>query len=142
MEKNRRYTRSITGNERFFPLIKEIFQIVTTFLATTFAWVFFRSDSIYDAFLYLRNLFSKLDIPSDYRSGVIYVFIIIILDWFQDGRLKPSSTLDNNKIYQWIYLLSLIIIIVFGTMSLIFLRNSSERPFIYFNFNFLNKYFD
>ena len=133
--KNRQYTRSIVGNKRFFPSIKEIFQIATTFLATTFAWVFFRSDSIYDAFLYLGNLFSKLDIPSDYRSGVIYVFIIIILDWLirENGRLKPSSTLDN-KIYQWIYLLSLIVIIVFGTMSLIFLRNSSERPFIYFQF--------
>ena len=133
--KNRKYTNSIVGNKSIFPSIKEVFQITITFLTTTFAWVFFRSDSIYDAFLYLGKLFSKLDIPSNHRGGIIYVLLIIVSDWVirKNGRLEPKLTL-NKKIYQWTYLLSLIIIIVFGTLSLIFLRNSNERPFIYFQF--------
>ncbi len=133
--KNRTYTNSIAGNKNIYPSIKEISQITITFLTTTFAWVFFRSDSIYDAFLYLGKLFTNLTLPSNHLGGFKYVLIITILDWLirKNGRLKPKFTL-NKKIYQWIYLLSLIIIIVFGTLSLIFLTNSSERPFIYFQF--------
>ena len=132
--KNRRYTNSLVGHNNF-PSIKEIFQITITFLTTTLAWVFFRSDSIYDAFLYLGNLFTNLAIPSDHRSGTIYVLIIIVSDWLirKNGRLKTRLAL-NKKIYQWIYLLSLLLIIAFGTLSLLFLRNSNERPFIYFQF--------
>ena len=132
--KNRQYTNSVVGHNNF-PSIKEIFQITMTFLTTTLAWVFFRSDSIYDAFLYLGNLFTNLAIPSDHRSGTIYVLIIIVSDWLirKNGRLKARLSL-NKKIYQWIYLLSLLLIIAFGTLSLLFLRNSNERPFIYFQF--------
>ena len=132
--KNRQYTNSLVGHNNF-PSIKEIFQITITFLTTTLAWVFFRSDSIYDAFLYLGNLFTNLAIPSDHRSGTIYVLIIIVSDWLirKNGRLKTRLAL-NKKIYQWIYLLSLLLMIAFGTLSLLFLRNSNERPFIYFQF--------
>ena len=49
--KNRRYTTEICCHDRWFPTLKEIFQIGTTFFFTTVAWVFFRSESIGDAFL-------------------------------------------------------------------------------------------
>jgi len=133
--KNRQYALDIVGENKLFPSLKELFQMGLTFFSTTIAWVFFRSDSISNSFLYLDILFSKLEIPSDNRSGIIYVLIIIILDWAirKNGRLKPKFILDK-KIYRWIYVVSLIITIVFGTLSLIFLQNSDGKPFIYFQF--------
>jgi hypothetical protein len=78
---------------------------------------------------------SKFSIPVSQKGGIIYVLLIVFLDWAirKNGRLKPKFVFDK-KIYRWIYVVSLIITIVFGMLSLIFLQNSDGKPFIYFQF--------
>ena len=133
--RNRLYTKSIVSSKNIFPSFKELIQILTTFLTITLTWVFFRSDSIYDALLFLGNIFTKIEIPSKYSEGFIYIILITVLDWKISKNDRLTSKLSSSKnIYKWIYLLALIIIIGFGTVSLNFLRNSNERPFIYFQF--------
>jgi D-alanyl-lipoteichoic acid acyltransferase DltB (MBOAT superfamily) len=43
----------------FYAFAKELKKVLITFLLTCFAWVFFRSDSISDAYLYLLRLFGN-----------------------------------------------------------------------------------
>ena len=119
----------------FIVLIKEIFQITTTYLCTTVTCVFFRSDSIANSIQYLYRMVSELSVPTYQKSGLLYVFIMIILDWLirKDGRLKPKNHVDS-KIFRWANIILMIIIIIFGMFSVTFLQNSNERPFIYFQF--------
>jgi alginate O-acetyltransferase complex protein AlgI len=133
--KNRQYGLVIVGENKLFPSLKELFQMGLTFFSTTIAWVFFRSETITNSFQYLSMMVSKFSIPVSQKGGIIYVLLIVFLDWAirKNGRLKPKFILDK-KIYQWIYVISLIITIVFGTLSLIFLQNSDGKPFIYFQF--------
>ena len=51
--KNRRYTADVVAKNKYLPSILEFFQMFTTFLLATFAWVFFRSETVIDAFQYL-----------------------------------------------------------------------------------------
>ena len=78
---------------------------------------------------------SELSVPTYQKSGLLYVFIMIILDWLirKDGRLKPKNHVDS-KIFRWANIILMIIIIIFGIFSVTFLQNSNERPFIYFQF--------
>lgn len=39
-----------------------ISQVLCTFFLTTFAWIFFRADSIRDAYLYICNMFTRWDL--------------------------------------------------------------------------------
>ena len=70
-----------------------------TFFTTMIAWVFFRSDTVENAFIYLFNLFIWLKIPSTNRYGLIYVIIIVICDWImrhdEINVLKTNSTVIN-----------------------------------------------
>ena len=53
--KNRRYVNP-PENEALWPGVTEVFRILSTFLLVTFAWVFFRSESIADACNYLSQM--------------------------------------------------------------------------------------
>ena len=135
LRKNRQHLDYIVGYKSILPSIKEIFQITTTYLCTTVTWVFFRSDSIANSVQYLYKMVSELSVPTYQKSGLLYVFIMIILDWLirKDGRLKPKNHVDS-KIFRWANIILMIIIIIFGMFSVTFLQNSNERPFIYFQF--------
>ena len=135
LRKNRQHLDYIVGYKSILPSIKEIFQITTTYLCTTVTWVFFRSDSIANSIQYLYRMVSELSVPTYQKSGILYVFIMIILDWLirKDGKLKPKNHVDS-KIFRWANIILMIIIIIFGMFSVTFLQNSNERPFIYFQF--------
>ena len=129
--KNRQHVNGIVGDKGIFPSIKEVFQIMLTYLSTTIAWVFFRSDSISNAFLYLGKLFSKLEIPSDNRSGIIYVLIIIVLDWAfrKNGRLN-IIVLPKYRYVELLINYSIIIVII----NMLIQNYNNSTKFIYFQF--------
>jgi len=123
--KNRRYTTSIVAENGIIPSIKEIFQISSTFFTVMISWVFFRSDTITDSFLYLRKIIIDFDIPISYRSGLVYVFFFIISDWL--NRKDERNPLNISIIYiRWaVYILMLL---------LIFSHGGQKNEFIYFQF--------
>ena len=79
--KNRQYTTNVVAENNWFPSIKELFQMGMTFLSTTIAWVFFRSESISDSFNYMILMVSKFSIPNNERSGILFVVILVVFDW-------------------------------------------------------------
>ena len=90
--KNRQYTTNVVSENNWFPSIKELVQMGTTFISITIAWVFFRSESIFDSFNYLSIMFSKFSIPTDNRGGVVFVFILVVCDWFiRKNERKPIN---------------------------------------------------
>ncbi|WP_349254674.1 MBOAT family O-acyltransferase [Autumnicola patrickiae] len=127
-KKNSRFSK-IVAWERYLPTIKEVLQIITTFFIICLGWIFFRSETISDAFRYIERMVFDFHIPYSYRSGIEYVVIIVILDWLlrkdENGDL---SVLDEiNRIFRWVIYL----FFGFWVMSSF---NTYEAPFIYFQF--------
>tara|TARA_B110000046_G_scaffold157650_1_gene169111 strand:+ start:30 stop:1040 length:1011 start_codon:yes stop_codon:yes gene_type:complete len=120
---NRKYTTSIIGENTILPSLKEFFQVGTTFILVTIGWVFFRSDSIYNSFKFLNQMFSDFTSKSEFDSLIIYMLSYVIIEYLirKNERLK-----EKYFNYDWIVFSILMILILdkFGAIS----------NFIYFQF--------
>jgi len=123
--KNRRYTTNVVSENNWFPSIKEFFQMVITFFSTMFAWAFFRSDSISDAFFYLNSIINSLTIPSNEKIGIVYILILCTLDWLWRKNERDPLNIPNKYIRYVIYFIIFYLIIIF---------NENKQQFIYFQF--------
>ena len=56
LENNRKYVEDIKLNKFLFPSLNDFFKISYTFLLVTFGWFFFKSESISDAFSFIKNI--------------------------------------------------------------------------------------
>jgi len=124
---NRKYTSYICSHDKWFPTLKETLQIGSTFFITTIAWVFFRSESVGDAFLYLNIMITKFSIPSSNRSGLIFVFMVYILDWLWRNNEREPLNIKNTYIRWGLY--CLLMGLVAGHFKII-----DVSQFIYFQF--------
>ena len=125
--KNRQYTTNVVAENNWFPSIKELFQMGMTFLSTTIAWVFFRSESISDSFNYMILMVSKFSIPNNERSGILFVVILVVFDW---TMRKNERNPFNYKFKYFRHLVYVFVsYLIFAHFQLI---NLSQ--FIYFQF--------
>jgi len=135
-KKNRLNTNEIAKNKKL-PSFKEFLQIIVTFSLTIFAWIFFRSISITDAFLYISKIFSLSLFKIPYYPGigliiptVIFIFIFIIIEWIGRNGQYGIEQLDTkwSKVTKFaFYIILFLIIYNFGNYS-------SSIEFIYFQF--------
>ena len=124
--KNRKYISSIVAENSWLPSLKELFQILSTFFATMIAWVFFRSSTITDSIFYLSKILTQFNVPSSQRFGLLYVFVVIVFDYFlkEDPRLENSFSSKNiNFIF---CLINILAVMLFSPKS--------TSTFIYFQF--------
>ncbi len=136
LTKNNRNNIGIIAENKLLPSIKEVFQILSTFLLTVFAWIFFRAENLTHAFSYIGAIFSEslFKIPyfengTNSFSIIIITIIFLIIEWMGRENKYAIEKLDLNfnTLVRWI-----IYIIIF---SIIVLSYSSERKeFIYFQF--------
>ena len=125
--KNRQYTTAIVAEGKWLPSFKELFQMGSTFFFTMIAWVFFRSESVIDGFFYLHNIIKHIDIPSVHRFGIIFIILIIILDWIM--RVNERNPIDfKNKYLKY----ATYFMLLYQTISYLKIVDSSQ--FIYFQF--------
>ena len=126
----------VVAKGKLLPTIKEVLSICFTFGLTTFAWIFFRAESLSQAFNYIFNMFTisiwnrayssetGLVIPS---TLFILLFIFIVIEWL--GREHEYATAVFNK-GKRLYRLSLYYFLIL----LIFVYAGSNQQFIYFQF--------
>lgn len=122
-------------------------QILITFFLTTLAWIFFRADSIGNAFIYIRRMFTNwnpwvLFDQSMYRIGLdqleVKILIIAVLVLFLVDLLKYMKNitiseflLKQNLWFRWIIVIVIIMsILVYGIYGIQF----DSSKFIYFDF--------
>ena len=125
---NRKYLSSIIGEENFFPTITEIIQVGITFLLVTLGWVFFRSETVGDSFIYLYQMIFEFEIPTSHRNLMVTtVFPFLIIEY--QIRNYPKLQFKINKIILFeLMVLSLLI-------SLIVIYWARDKVnFIYFQF--------
>ncbi|HLP63021.1 MAG TPA: MBOAT family O-acyltransferase [Flavobacterium sp.] len=81
-----------------FESMKIVFNIMVTFAITCFAWIFFRSKTIQDAYLYISRMFADLHFSSQYfkieryNYELIYLLLFfIIIEWNNRTKIEPIS---------------------------------------------------
>jgi len=116
--------------------VVNLFNTVVVFLLVTFAWLFFRANSIYDALYIVKHLFdiSSINLSKDLYLNqgqdflVTSLFLIIFMEFVQ--YVNANYRLFNSKLLlvRWSFYIGLLMMIcVFGIF-----HNNSE--FIYFQF--------
>ena len=110
--------------------VKVLFSILTTFLLTCIAWVFFRARTITDAILYLKRMFTNGEFSPQYLNNERYNYelllmigLFVLVEWNNKTKVEPISGKRS-----WLKMaLAIMAIIAFGTYS-------DYKEFIYFQF--------
>ena len=128
---NKGVTPFISAGNNFSKLsLKDFTIILTNFLITIFAWIFFRSTSIKNALDYILGIFSSSFFKKPEVTGfkviplIIFMFIIEWLQRYKEHGLEFRK-LKMPLIFRWaFYYAILFLIIYYGT-------NTTQTGFIY-----------
>ncbi|MFT5863565.1 MAG: alginate O-acetyltransferase complex protein AlgI [Flavobacteriales bacterium] len=132
--KNRRYTDVVAQNRRL-PSFHEILSMGATFLLTVVAWIFFRANTIGEAFYGIKKMFSSsmLSVPPQLQDKSLYVLCIcitflLLIEWSgrRDKHGLESFGLKKPRILRLSF--------YYGIILLIFWFGGEEQQFIYFQF--------
>ena len=127
MGKNRKYT-NIVAADRWLPSIKELGQMLLTFVLAALGWILFRSQSIGEAIDFYTSLFtgglSGANLP---MRTIVFVAIMLLVEWLQRKREHglDMSGVRSGVIRYVFYVCVLALIFVFGVFN---------ETFIYFQF--------
>jgi D-alanyl-lipoteichoic acid acyltransferase DltB (MBOAT superfamily) len=110
--------------------IKIIANIILTFSLTCFAWIFFRSKTIMDAFNYIKRIFTNRDFSIQYFDFERYSFeilflllLFVVVEWCNKNKVEPiSGKYSSIKLG-----LCIMVILALGVFS-------DYKQFIYFQF--------
>jgi D-alanyl-lipoteichoic acid acyltransferase DltB (MBOAT superfamily) len=125
---------------RIFPNFREVFQLIFTFSITVFAWIFFRADTLNDAFKIVFKIFSDLLQKKFYIDALnfgvwsigitlpLLILFFFTIEWIgRNGEYALSSLIKKRNIFfRWTFYF-FIIILIFQFMG-------KEQNFIYFQF--------
>jgi D-alanyl-lipoteichoic acid acyltransferase DltB (MBOAT superfamily) len=130
--KNRKYTNTVAEG-KMLPGIKEFFQMLLTFVLVTIGWIFFRAETIGEAFGYLAGMFDKslFMSPNTYHSILIieclaFVAIMFVVEWLGRNNQHGLEIHSMNKYLRRCIYITLI-------FSMLFFMGRNET-FIYFQF--------
>lgn len=128
--KNRHHIEVVAFDKKW-PSIKSIASILATFTLTTFAWIFFRAETMTHAFQYIKGICSTslFTIPEVRPTNVIALLILFIgIEWFGRRQQYALETLGLN----WKRPIRLVF--YYSLLLIIFWFSRNEQTFIYFQF--------
>ena len=127
--KNRKNLDTVAQG-KILPSIKELFQMGTTFLFSTLAWIFFRADSIGQAVSYIGKIFGKslIATPNANEATILPLLLIMLLvEWLQRDKQHGLEDLKMHPILRWVIYYAII-------LGIIFYGAFGNRNYIYFQF--------
>lgn len=89
LNQNRKHITDVVAQNSSLPTLKEFGQMAATFTFVTFAWIFFRADSLGNATGYLGQMLTsavehpKQILQSKGNTSFLYIFPLLIGDWLQ-----------------------------------------------------------
>lgn len=123
-KKNRKFIGTVSGGNKNLPTIKELFQMLSTFLFVMLGWVFFRSETIVKAFDYLKRMFFDFSFDFGLTQGLYYVLVLICLDWIIRKDERNIYPISSNIVYISILIWAIIL----------YSFDNEQAQFIYFQF--------
>ena len=136
----------LVKNTRIGFLVKSFAGRGITFIAVSFAWIFFRADSLHQAFVYIRGMFTARDsdevffdmikhMGSSKTQLIILIVSLVILIAaeifsYRKGTLIPGILEKTGEIRRdTVFLVLAVIILIFGVYG-----DPGIGKFIYMNF--------
>ncbi len=128
--RNRKFT-DVVAAKGMIPTVKELVSMASTFLLVSISWVFFRAESLGQAFDYLSRMVLEFSFSEwnkiIYDKIIVLLFIFLIVEWF----LRKSEYLfhlnSSNKVLRWTAYSTI------GILILLFAPKEANK-FIYFQF--------
>ncbi len=113
------------------------FCLIFTFVLVCFGWIFFRANSISDAFYIITHLFSNLNLnifSMDLKASkanlilsFVFIFLLMLIEYIGRKTNIRERFLSYPRAVRWlIYIIAILIILLFGVFK--------EVHFIYFQF--------
>jgi len=135
LDRNRKNTDTVADG-KLLPSMKEILKMGLTFLLVLVGWVFFRANSIGQAFAYFEYIMNKslfsLPLLKDMEmltlQNVIFILCMLIVEWF--GRKEQFGLEKIGTGWKPVYRYTMYYVIIFLT----FIFSGKEQVFIYFQF--------
>ena len=128
---NRKYKEDIVHRGKLLPSVMDLLQMAITFFFVTLAWVFFRAETVSQAFGFLKGIVSNaqgksLMFENNEVLGYLICFVVFFslsIYWlYRKNQLSVQTRFGQFSIS----LLLLILITLFGQFS--------KQSFIYFQF--------
>ena len=125
---------------KYLPTLKELMNMGITFALTVFAWIFFRAESVTQAFQYIRTIFSRslFTMPdsmafahsqNNFLIMILLLLFFIIIEWI--GRERQYAIagigLKLPRMLRWGFYFFLIFLMAMY-------MSTSGSAFIYFQF--------
>ena len=135
LTQNNRHHIEIIAKGKLFPNLKEFILMILTFTLTVFSWIFFRANSVNDAFIYIGGIFSDTLLSNPEFTDMVrakYTLLILILFIFIEwmGREEQYAIarlgLKWKRPLRYALYYSIVIAILF--------LGGREQEFIYFQF--------
>lgn len=117
------------GHQRLLPSGKEFLQMVATFLLVSFAFIFFRSESLYSAGFFIKAMvsFDSWAFPGWrmlYMLG--WIVLLVAIEWLNRDKLHPFN-FDHRPFFMKYC--------IYGMVSYLIVAFSyNGQQFIYFQF--------
>jgi D-alanyl-lipoteichoic acid acyltransferase DltB (MBOAT superfamily) len=129
-DKNRDHL-DVVAKGRFFPSLKELYLMLTTFGLTVLAWIFFRAESITHAVNYLAGIFtwSFFSVPAVLPVKLIpFLALFIIIEWMgrENEFALQKMTVNYPRPVRWVF--------YYAIIAILFVFSGQEQQFIYFQF--------
>ena len=125
--KRKKYTDVVAQNS-YFPSVKELAQVLITFVLTTFGWIIFRADSIGDFAGYVMSIGNNINVTDDFlgKKVIFYILLLLLVEWFNRRREHAFAFYIKKKWLRW----SIYIITAFLCLA----QAGKQVQFIYFQF--------
>lgn len=130
--KSNRKNLDVVAQGRIIPSVNDICKVVATFLLATFAWIFFRAESIHHAFDFIQGIFTPelFSFPKMYSGQVILLIILFFaIEWLGRENNYAIEAIANKikcKAFRWVF--------YYIIAALILLYSGHHQAFIYFQF--------
>lgn len=123
-KQNRKYANDIVAANSYLPSIREVLQIIITFIVVCFAWIFFRAENLAHAFDYILRITHLPFSAPLYKTELLYIIPLLLIDWIH----RKNERVYFSKINLPLFAVIIIILILF-------LRPiNTTIEFIYFQF--------
>jgi D-alanyl-lipoteichoic acid acyltransferase DltB (MBOAT superfamily) len=131
LKRNRIFVTNIVAEDRRLPNWREIWQMATTFMFVTIAWIFFRAQNLEHAIGYITQILTSIiHQPASILkprglTTFIYITPFVLIDWWQ-RRDERILKVPSNKIIR--------IVIYYFIVYKCILLMGEQSTFIYFQF--------
>lgn len=118
---------------KYFPNIKEFFQMTLTFTLAVIGWIIFRAESLTQAYHYIARMLTTILLDPGIHHGRLFLItgiVLMVIEWMQRGKQHAlqfsEKGLFKYRAARWgVYYIILVIIAQYM---------ANDQTFIYFQF--------